>query len=133
MLIFTMSDPNKPPGGPAPLTGPDAIALNVSYFTKTVPGYLKIGELLLGIICMACGSPAWNPATNFFLFAAVVGFIGTILWSFVYLLSLRSALGLHINWILSELLFTGMYIQTFLHSILKKEQMLRATVITRML
>lgn len=91
------------PGQPSPFAG---IRLNVLYF-KTIPGIIKLVQLALGIICMACASPAYLGATHWFLFVAVTAFIATLIWCFVYLLSIREALKLPINWILSELLNTA--------------------------
>ncbi|XP_012223200.2 CKLF-like MARVEL transmembrane domain-containing protein 4 [Linepithema humile] len=90
------------PGQPNPLAG---IRLNVAYF-KTIPGILKLVQLGLGIICMACASPAFIGATHWFLFVAVTAFISTLIWSAIYFLSLREVLKVPINWILSELLNT---------------------------
>ena len=56
---------------------------------------------ILGIICMICASPAYTPATHWFLFVIVTSFIATLLWCFIYLLSIREALKLPINWILT--------------------------------
>lgn len=91
------------PGQPNPLAG---IRLNVPYF-KTIPGILKLVQLALGIICMACASPAYIGATHWFLFVAVTSFIATLIWTAIYLLSLREALKIPINWILTELLNTS--------------------------
>ncbi|XP_011633925.1 uncharacterized protein LOC105425069 [Pogonomyrmex barbatus] len=91
------------PGQPNPLAG---IRLNVDYF-KTIPGILKLIQLGLGIICMACSSPAYKSATHWFLFVAVTSFIATLIWSIIYFLSLREVLKVPINWILTELLNTS--------------------------
>ncbi|KOC66583.1 CKLF-like MARVEL transmembrane domain-containing protein 4 [Habropoda laboriosa] len=58
---------------------------------------------------MACASPAWVGATHWFLFVAVTAFIATLLWCFIYVLSIREALKLPINWILTELLNTTIF------------------------
>lgn len=50
---------------------------------------------------MACASPAYLSGTHWFLFVAVISFIATIIWIFIYLLSVREALKLPINWILT--------------------------------
>lgn len=50
---------------------------------------------------MICASPAYAPATHWFLFVIVTAFIATLLWCFIYLLSIREALKLPINWILT--------------------------------
>lgn len=56
---------------------------------------------LLGIICMACASPALLTGTHWFLFVAVLSFIATLIWVFIYLLSIKEALTLPINWLLT--------------------------------
>ncbi|CAK1581956.1 unnamed protein product [Parnassius mnemosyne] len=99
-------DPNKPTPQQTPPQqqgGPlDWIKINIDYF-KSPPGILKVVELILGIFCMALGSP-W--ASSWYVFVAVTSFITTLMWSFVYLLSIREALKLPINWVLSELIST---------------------------
>lgn len=90
-------------GQPNPLT---VIRLNLSYF-KTIPGIIKLVQLLFGIICMACVSPAWTFASHWFLIVATVAFIASLVWCILYLLSIREVLKLPINWMLTELLNTG--------------------------
>lgn len=57
---------------------------------------------------MACAAPAYLGSTSWFLFVVIISFISTVLWCFAYLLSLREALNIQINWILtvSILLYT---------------------------
>lgn len=98
----TTTQTSAPSGG----SGLSALQINTGYF-RTVPGILKLVQLVLGIICIACASPALMSATDFFLFAVVISFIGTLLWVFAYLLGVREALNLAINWILTELINTG--------------------------
>uniref|UniRef100_U5EQZ4 Putative members of chemokine-like factor super family n=1 Tax=Corethrella appendiculata TaxID=1370023 RepID=U5EQZ4_9DIPT len=90
---------------------PDAsltwLQFNVNYF-KTIPGILKLVQLILGILCMSLASPAFLSGTHWFLFVAVSSFIATLLWTFVYLLGIREVLNLPINWILTELFNTGL-------------------------
>ncbi|XP_061712252.1 CKLF-like MARVEL transmembrane domain-containing protein 4 [Cydia pomonella] len=81
----------------------DWIKINTEYF-KTPPGLLKIIELILGILCMSLAS-AWLSA--WFVFVAVTSFITTVMWSIVFLLSVREALRIPINWVLSELISTS--------------------------
>ncbi|XP_046412000.1 CKLF-like MARVEL transmembrane domain-containing protein 4 [Neodiprion fabricii] len=66
-------------------------------------------ETALAIICMILASPALVGVTSFFLFVVSTAFIATILWTFIYLFSIREALKLPINWILSELINTGIF------------------------
>jgi len=82
--------------GPAPQSL--EIRLNIGYF-KTVPGIIKLVQLALGVICMACAAPAigiGGKAFNFglghnhwFLFVIVTCFIVTLIWTFFYLLQVR--------------------------------------------
>ncbi|XP_063705713.1 CKLF-like MARVEL transmembrane domain-containing protein 4 [Culicoides brevitarsis] len=90
----------------APGEGLAWLQFNLQYFA-TIPGIIKLVQLVFGIICMACASPALLSATHWFLFVAVTSFIATILWSFIYLLGIREVLQLPVNWILTELLNTG--------------------------
>lgn len=83
------------------------IRINFAYF-RTVPGMIKILQVLLGIICMALATPALLAGTHWFLFVVIISFIATLIWIFVYLLSVREALNLPINWYLTELLNTGL-------------------------
>ncbi|XP_075159024.1 CKLF-like MARVEL transmembrane domain-containing protein 4 isoform X1 [Haematobia irritans] len=98
----TQTTQTTAPGG----GGLSALRINIGYF-QTVPGIIKIVQFLLGIICLACASPAYISATAFFLFVAVVTFIATILWIFAYFLGIREALNFAINWIFTEFINTG--------------------------
>ncbi|XP_077290525.1 plasmolipin-like [Arctopsyche grandis] len=93
---------NKAPEGEHALSW---LKPNIEYF-KTLPGIIKLVELLFGLICMATASPALLSGTHWFLFVVVTSFISTLIWTFVYLLRIREALKLPINWILTELLNT---------------------------
>lgn len=110
-------DPNRnnnPNGAPKPNTHPSTagplswITFNVAYF-QTVPGILKLIQLVLGIICMSLASPAYIASTHWFLFVVVTAFIATLLWTFVYFLGVREVLNLTVNWILTELINTGVF------------------------
>jgi len=90
-----------------PSTAPQkGISLNLYYF-RTAPGIVKLIQLVLGILCMACTAPAWTNGTHWFLFVVVTAFVATALWCFIYLLSLRDAITLPIDWQLTELMNTG--------------------------
>lgn len=99
------TDPGQSPGSLSWLR------INIDYF-KTLPGILKLVQAVLGILCMALASPAYTGATHWFLFVVVSAFIATLIWIFVYLLGIREALRLPINWILTEL------VNTFIISVL---------------
>ncbi|KAL0272377.1 UNVERIFIED_CONTAM: hypothetical protein PYX00_005369 [Menopon gallinae] len=102
------SDPGQGQGGLGWLR------LNTDYF-KTIPGILKLIQVLFGIICMACASPARLSGTNWFLFVVVSSFISTLIWISVYLLSIKESLKLPIDWTLTELMNT--VIKTILYAI----------------
>jgi len=81
-------------------TQPMEIRLNIGYF-KSLQGIIKIVQLVLGIICMACAAPAQTiDRTNFFglghnhffLFIVVTTFIITLIWTFFYLLQVKDTI-----------------------------------------
>ncbi|KAF2900760.1 hypothetical protein ILUMI_05425 [Ignelater luminosus] len=87
--------------------GLEWIKINLDYF-KTVPGIIKLLQLLFGIICMSTASAYWESGTHWFIFVATVSFIGTLIWVFIYFLGIREAtVNYPINWILTELLNTA--------------------------
>lgn len=91
------------------------INLNIGYY-KTLPGILKLVQLILGIICMACGSPAreyvgesYGVSNNhWFLFVVVTSFIITLLWCFFYLLQLKESIHMNLpfSWLKLEYFYT---------------------------
>lgn len=94
------------PSAPTYTAPKSDIALCLPYF-RTAPGIIKLIELSLGIICMACAAPAWTGGTHWFLFIVVTAFVATTLWCFIYLLNLKNAISLPIDWLLTELLNTS--------------------------
>ncbi|XP_026329508.1 uncharacterized protein LOC113237318 [Hyposmocoma kahamanoa] len=100
----------------------DWIKINIDYF-KTPPGLLKIIQLILGILCMSLSTALFSP---WFVFVAVTSFITTLMWSFVYLLSIREALKIPVNWVLSELISVGVeaffYLTAFIDMFVKTAQ-----------
>jgi len=97
------SDPGQNPGG----SSLQWLQFNIAYFLGP-PGFLKLVQVLFGIICMACASPARMNGTHWFLFVAVTAFIATLVWVFLYLLSIREALKLPIDWTLTVSLATNL-------------------------
>nr|CAD7198211.1 unnamed protein product [Timema douglasi] len=76
--------------------------VNTSPKIASDSGITALVEMLVfGIVCMACASPAILSGTHWFLFVVVTSFIATLIWVFVYLLGIREALKLPINWILT--------------------------------
>lgn len=94
------------------------IRLNIGYF-KTVPGIIKLIEVVFAVICMACGAPAKGigfPGTvpfglghnHWFLFVVVTCFIVTLFWIFFYLLQIREHIKVRLpfTFLQVELIFT---------------------------
>ncbi|KAK8737158.1 hypothetical protein OTU49_004819 [Cherax quadricarinatus] len=89
------------------------ISLCLQYF-KTGPGIVKLVELVMGILCMACAAPAWTKGTHWFLFVVVTAFVSTSIWCFIYLLNLKNAINLPIDWLLTELILTALFAVLYL-------------------
>lgn len=89
------------------------IEINVEYF-KTIPGIIKLLQLLLGLVCMILASPARMSGTHWFLFIVIIAFIATAIWVFIYFLSVREALNFPVNWVFSELLNTVVFALLYL-------------------
>jgi len=116
-VVTMTTDPN-------PNISRTEINLNIGYFT-TLPGWVKVAQLVFGIICMACGSPAREYVgetfgvghNHWFLFVVVTSFIITLLWCFFYLLQLREAITMTLpfSWLRLEFIFT--VIATFMYCI----------------
>merc|ERR1739844_7908 len=116
--------------GPAPQAL--EIRLNIGYF-KTIPGIIKLVQLVLGIVCMACASPAVRylvrtrnseyfgkligdvGSNHWFLFVVVTTFILTLLWSFFYLLQLRDSIKIKLPFTLMKVEVIYTIVATFLY------------------
>lgn len=53
---------------------------------------------MIGVICLALATPAILSGTSWFLFVVVLSFIATLIWIAIYLIGVREALTLPINW-----------------------------------
>lgn len=106
------------------------IRLNLGYF-KTTPGILKLVQMVLGVICMACAAPAkgirytnnqiYGLGNNhWFLFVVVTCFLITLIWIFYYLLQIREFIKVKLPftflWIevLYTVIATGLYVIAFI-------------------
>ncbi|XP_040564822.1 plasmolipin [Lepeophtheirus salmonis] len=109
---------------PTPGTHVTQIQLDIGYF-KTIPGIIKIVELVLGVLCMILASPArtfgyiysgnkygiylyGEGQNHWFLFVVVTSFIITLLWTFFYFLQLRESIknNLPFSWLKLEYFYT---------------------------
>ncbi|XP_058791956.1 plasmolipin isoform X1 [Phymastichus coffea] len=94
------------PGNSQPAGSKDGrlagLKLSPLYF-RTIPGMLKLAQLILGIICMALGGHGW------YMFVCAAAFVITLIWCVIYFFSVRESLSLPINWILTELLNTAIW------------------------
>jgi len=78
---------------------PMEIRLNIGYF-KSLQGIIKLVQLVLGIVCMACAAPAQTidaelyglGHNHFFLFIVVTTFIISLIWTFFYLLQVKDTI-----------------------------------------
>ncbi|XP_054720114.1 uncharacterized protein LOC129229766 [Uloborus diversus] len=84
----------------------DILELDPSHF-KTIPGILKIVQVILAVICMGCASPVVTSYTNFFMFVVAVYFIITILLCVLYFFTLKTLLP-RWPWLLIELATTAL-------------------------
>lgn len=80
-------------------------ALNLDYF-RTIPGWVKITQLVLGVICLGCGSPALASFARFYMFVAGVTFCGTALLSLARLLHISINIP-NIEWSFAESVYTA--------------------------
>ncbi|XP_054164774.1 uncharacterized protein LOC128962425 [Oppia nitens] len=104
----------------------EELRLNLSYFT-TIPGILKLVQLVIAIVCMACISPplAWFAR----LFTAVVSlsFALTLILCFCYLVTLKNIVFPKFDWIFAELIYSAIVtISLFITSIIHLSMTARA-------
>lgn len=91
---------------------PVTVELKYEYF-QTWPGRIKIGELLLGILAMACCAPAYWSTQHWFLIVTVLAFLGSVFYSAYYLCLDIYLKGVNVNWLQTEVWFTAIF--TFLY------------------
>lgn len=90
----------------------DDLRFNPWYY-KTVPGIIKIVQLVIGVICMGCGSPVYINYGHFFLFVVVVCFLITLLLCFAILVSLKNITP-KLPWLEGELIYTAAAVLLYL-------------------
>lgn len=76
------------------------------WYFVTIPGGVKLVQVLLAIICMGCASPVLASYAHFFMFVVATCFIVTVILCFVYFFSIQE-LAPNIPWLHIELLYTG--------------------------
>lgn len=84
----------------------EGIKLNPWYF-KSIPGILKLVQVLIAIICFGCGSPAITSYSRFYLFVISICFIFTIFLVFIHLIGLHALLP-NFPWLFAELIHTAL-------------------------
>ncbi|OQR76947.1 hypothetical protein BIW11_07442 [Tropilaelaps mercedesae] len=80
-------------------------ALNFDYF-RTIPGWVKMTQLVLGVICLGCGSPALYGFARFYMFVAGVSFVCTAFLSLSRLLHISINIP-NVEWSLAECVYTA--------------------------
>jgi len=109
------------------------IRLNLGYY-KILPGIIKLVQMVLGVICMACAAPAKgvgffdrnNSQTyglgnnHWFLFVVVTCFIITLIWIFYYLLQISEFIKVKLPFsflwleVLYTVIATALYVIAFI-------------------
>ncbi|CAH1250173.1 CMTM8 [Branchiostoma lanceolatum] len=98
-------------------TAGSAVSLNIDYI-KSIPGILKVVELLFGLIVWACvASYVYAGGQHWVMFVAVTSWLFTLLYFIFCLLSLRDSMPIvsTFNWNLIETVYSA--IVTFLYFI----------------
>ncbi|XP_058791957.1 plasmolipin isoform X2 [Phymastichus coffea] len=98
VTVTVQNGSNSRPSG----QGSASLVMNPDYF-RSLPGLIKLAQLILGIICMALGGHGW------YMFVCAAAFVITLIWCVIYFFSVRESLSLPINWILTELLNTAIW------------------------
>lgn len=91
---------------------PVSVELKYEYFLSW-PGRIKLAEVILGILCMACCGPAYWSTQHWFLLVVVLAFLGSVFYSLYYLCLDVYLKGFNVNWLQSEFWFTS--VTTFLY------------------
>jgi len=84
---------------------PVTVELKHEYF-RTWPGIVKLVELVLAFLCMACAAPAYSSTGHWFLLVVVVGFIGTIFFSLYHLCLDGYLKNLNVGWLPTNRFFS---------------------------
>ncbi|XP_059490949.1 uncharacterized protein LOC132205713 [Neocloeon triangulifer] len=82
------------------------IRLNIDHF-KTIPGMLKLAQIVFGIICIACSSPTTVLGTVWFIFVAGTAITVSFIWILIYFFSIKDFFR-SINWNREEMLCFGL-------------------------
>ncbi|XP_023328258.1 uncharacterized protein LOC111701291 [Eurytemora carolleeae] len=86
---------------------PLMLELKYEYFPNTWPGRIKLGELVLGLLCMMCAAPAYYATQHWFLLVVTFAFIGSLFFSVYYLCLAEPLNKLGVNWVMAEFWFTA--------------------------
>lgn len=91
-------------------SGGRRLQLDFYHFVRTIPGILKLVEIVFAIVCIACAAPAYHAATHWFLFVTVTAMLVTFLWIIVYLFVIKEAITLPWSMIVSTNIFLAIFI-----------------------
>uniref|UniRef100_A0A0K2UQH8 CKLFlike MARVEL transmembrane domaincontaining protein 4like [Megachile rotundata] n=2 Tax=Lepeophtheirus salmonis TaxID=72036 RepID=A0A0K2UQH8_LEPSM len=70
------------------------------------PGRVKLGELIVGILALACCAPGFHSTQHWFLLVASIAFLGTLFFTAFYLFLDVNLRNYNVNWLQVEFWFT---------------------------
>ncbi|KAH9387533.1 hypothetical protein TYRP_008722 [Tyrophagus putrescentiae] len=82
------------------------LRFNPGYF-KTIPGILKIVQLIFAIIALSCISPPLTWFSRLLTFFLAISFALTLILCFAFLVTLQNVVFPRFNWLLTELIYTS--------------------------
>jgi len=86
---------------------PLMLELKYEYFLTAWPGRIKLAELLLALLCMMCGAPAYEVFSTGFSWWSSFPMLGTIFFSLYYLCLAEPLNKIQVNWLMGEFWFTA--------------------------
>jgi len=85
---------------------PVSVEVKYEYF-NTWAGRIKIIEVILAFLCMACCAPAFTSTQHWFLLVVALCFVGTVFLSFYHLFLDTYLKAFSVNWTKAEFWFTA--------------------------
>jgi len=85
---------------------PVSVEVKYEYF-NTWAGRIKLIEMLLAFLCMACCAPAYESTQHWFLLVVSLCFIGTVFLAFYHLFLDTYLKSFNVNWTKAEFWFTA--------------------------
>ncbi|CAB4061781.1 unnamed protein product [Lepeophtheirus salmonis] len=80
-------------------------------FKSGWPGRVKLGELIVGILALACCAPGFHSTQHWFLLVASIAFLGTLFFTAFYLFLDVNLRNYNVNWLQVEFCSTWVDLQ----------------------